>query len=184
MRSWRSAARNVTVRQRPCGTLAGAARTAPVAAGHVGLGPSFVEEHQAPRVKPALMHLPPRPPSGDVGAILLAGVQAFFKTDPLAGEKAPHRAVAAAAHPSAWPPHCRWCASAATISPRWRHSPQTAPPPAGRDDRSPPPQPPDRADPVDRVLPFDAGPQPSQHLGSQNPARVNIFLIQTLRIML
>jgi hypothetical protein len=27
-------------------------------------------------------------------------------------------------------------------------------------------------------------PNPSQHLESQNPARVNIFLIQTLRIML
>ena len=56
----------------------GAARTAPVAARHVGLGPSFVEEHQAPRIKPALMRLPPRPPAGDVDAILRAGVQAFF----------------------------------------------------------------------------------------------------------
>jgi len=29
-------------------------------------------------VKPALMLLPPGAPPGDVGAILLAGVQAFF----------------------------------------------------------------------------------------------------------
>jgi hypothetical protein len=36
------------------------------------------DEHQASRVKPALMLLPPSPPPGDVGAILLAGVQAFF----------------------------------------------------------------------------------------------------------
>jgi hypothetical protein len=47
-------------------------------AGHIGLGPGLVEEHQAPGVKPALVRLPPRPPAGDVGAILLAGMQAFF----------------------------------------------------------------------------------------------------------
>ncbi len=51
---------------------------ASVAAGHVGLGPGLVDEDQAPGIKPALILLPPGAPSGDVGPILLAGVQAFF----------------------------------------------------------------------------------------------------------
>jgi hypothetical protein len=38
----------------------------------------FVDEHQTPGVKPALMRLPPDPAAGDVGAILLVGVQRFF----------------------------------------------------------------------------------------------------------
>src|SRR6516164_8215045 len=63
-------------------------------AGHVGLGPDLVDEHQALGVKPALMRLPPGPAAGNVGAILLAGVQAFFKRDLLVLEEAPHRAIA------------------------------------------------------------------------------------------
>ena len=55
-----------------------AAAAASVAAGHVGLGPSLIDEHQALGVKSALIRLPPGPPAGDVGAILFAGVQAFF----------------------------------------------------------------------------------------------------------
>jgi len=66
MRSQRSAARKVRVRQRPC------------PARHVGLGPSLVDEHQPPRVKPALMLLPPGATTGDVGAVLLAGAKVFF----------------------------------------------------------------------------------------------------------
>jgi hypothetical protein len=88
MRSQRNAARKVSVRQRPCGTLATRrlpGGTASVPAGHVGLGPSLVDEDQAPRVKSALMLLPPGSPPSHVGAILLAGVQAFFERDPLAG---------------------------------------------------------------------------------------------------
>jgi hypothetical protein len=46
--------------------------------GHVGLGPSLVDEDQAFGVKPVLVFLPPLAPAGDVGAILLAGVQALF----------------------------------------------------------------------------------------------------------
>ena len=42
------------------------------------MGPGLVDEHQALGVKPALMRLPPGPAAGNVGAILLAGVQAFF----------------------------------------------------------------------------------------------------------
>jgi hypothetical protein len=54
------------------------ARAAPVPAGHVGLGPGFVDEDQAPGIKPTLVHLPAGAAPGDVGAILFAGVQAFF----------------------------------------------------------------------------------------------------------
>jgi len=56
------------------GDQAGATRRAPVAAGHIGLGPGFVDEHQALGVKPALVLLPSDPPAGDVGAVLLTGV--------------------------------------------------------------------------------------------------------------
>ena len=56
----------------------GTTGAAPVAAGHVGLGPSLVDEDQALGIKPALIHPPAGPPPGDVGAILFAGVQAFF----------------------------------------------------------------------------------------------------------
>jgi len=45
-----------------------------MAAGHIGLGPGFVDEHQALGVKPALVLLPSDPPAGDVGAVLLTGV--------------------------------------------------------------------------------------------------------------
>ena len=51
---------------------------APVAAGHIGLSPGFVDEHQPLGVKPALVFLPLGPPTGDVGAVLFTGVQAFF----------------------------------------------------------------------------------------------------------
>src|SRR3981189_211113 len=54
----------------------------------------LVDEDQALGIKPALIHPPAGPPPGDVGAILFAGVQAFFECDPLMGEEPPHRAVA------------------------------------------------------------------------------------------
>src|SRR5262249_28744026 len=60
------------------GDQASAATAAPMAAGHVGLGPGLVDEHQALGVKPALIRLPPAPAASDFGAILLAGVQSFF----------------------------------------------------------------------------------------------------------
>src|SRR5215475_5125977 len=104
MRSWRSAARNARVRQRPCGTLATSraprrqrpwrrvmlvlARACPRESG------GLIDEHQALGVKSALIRLPPGPPAGDVAAILFAGVRLFFKRDPLVLEEAPHRPVA------------------------------------------------------------------------------------------
>ena len=81
MRSWRSAARKVSVRQWPCGDLGDqplAPRRPAVGARHVGLGPGLVDEDQAGRIKPSLILFPLRPPPGDVRTILLAGVQAFF----------------------------------------------------------------------------------------------------------
>jgi hypothetical protein len=45
-----------------------------VAAGHIGLGPGFVDEHQTLGVKPALVFLPLGAPAGDIGAVLLTGV--------------------------------------------------------------------------------------------------------------
>jgi hypothetical protein len=51
---------------------------AAVGARHVGLGPGLIDEDEPPRIKAALILLPLRPSPGDVGAILLAGVQAFF----------------------------------------------------------------------------------------------------------
>jgi hypothetical protein len=95
MRSWRSAARKVSVRQRPCGALATGRPVVPaVGARHVGLGPCLVDEDQTRRIKPPLILFPLRPPSGHVGTILLAGVQAFFETDAFVFEEVPDRVAA------------------------------------------------------------------------------------------
>lgn len=45
---------------------------------HVGLGPCFVDEDEAPGIKPTLIFLPLRPPPGDLWAQLLCGKNAFF----------------------------------------------------------------------------------------------------------
>jgi hypothetical protein len=55
-----------------------AAWRAAVAAGHVGLGPSLVDEDKASRIKLSLMGEPSQASSCDVGSVLLAGVQSFF----------------------------------------------------------------------------------------------------------
>jgi hypothetical protein len=47
-------------------------------AGHVGLRPGFIDEDQASGINAALVALPPLALAGDVGAILLGGVQGFF----------------------------------------------------------------------------------------------------------
>jgi len=49
-----------------------------MAPGHVGLGPGLVDKDQPFGVKPALMFPPLLAPAGDIGAVLLAGVQALF----------------------------------------------------------------------------------------------------------
>jgi len=48
-----------------------------VSPGHIGLGPSLVDEDQATGVKPALVLLPPDAPARDVGPVLLGGVQVY-----------------------------------------------------------------------------------------------------------
>ncbi len=63
---------------RHLGDQASAAGAAPMSPGHVGLGPGLVDKHQALRVKPVLVLFPPGAAPGDVGPVLLAGVQAFF----------------------------------------------------------------------------------------------------------
>src|SRR5215469_2972099 len=94
MRSWRSAARKVSVRQRPCGTLA--IRRAPRLqrpCRRVMLVLAQVSSMNTRRLGSS------RPwcafhrgtAASDVGAILLAGVQAFFKRDPVMLEEAPDR---------------------------------------------------------------------------------------------
>jgi hypothetical protein len=51
-------------------------------AGHLGLGLSLVDKHQAPRIKSALDASSTGPAAGDVGAILLAGGQASLNVIP------------------------------------------------------------------------------------------------------
>src|SRR5213075_740728 len=55
-----------------------AASAASMRARHVGLGPSLVDEDETGGIKPPLVLLPLRSSPGDLGALLLAGVQAFF----------------------------------------------------------------------------------------------------------
>lgn len=55
-----------------------AAGRTPMRTGHVGFGPGFVDEDQTLGIELSLMPPPSQPPAGNVGPILLAGVQAFF----------------------------------------------------------------------------------------------------------
>lgn len=55
-----------------------ASGTASVQSGHVRLRPGFIDEDQPSGGDLVLVLLPLPPPARDVGAILFAGVQAFF----------------------------------------------------------------------------------------------------------
>ena len=122
---------------RQLGDQPGAARPAPVAARHGGLGPSFVEEHQAPRIKPGLMCLASGAPAGDVEAIpglrrgrLCSLACRLFKAEPLAGEKAPHRCRSGPgcrARPTRPPPPARACPGAGRGQVRLRGNPRQQP---------------------------------------------------------
>lgn len=46
--------------------------------GHIGLGPCFINEHQARGVNPALVFAPPKPSSGDIRPLLFGCVNGFF----------------------------------------------------------------------------------------------------------
>jgi len=96
MQSQRSAARKVSVRRRPCGVFA--TSRSPLGARPwvrvmLVLAPGLVDEDQTGRIKPPLILFPLRPSPGDVGTILLAGVQAFFEADALVLEEVPDREV-------------------------------------------------------------------------------------------
>ena len=55
-----------------------ASGAAAVGAGHVGLGPGLVDEHQTAWIKPGLMASPALALARHVQAVLLDGEQAFF----------------------------------------------------------------------------------------------------------
>jgi hypothetical protein len=55
-----------------------AARRPPSERRHVGLCPGLVDEHQAGGIDPTLIHRPLRPPTRDVGTVLLGGDQRLF----------------------------------------------------------------------------------------------------------
>ena len=63
---------------RDLGDQALTTRAASMCAGHIGLGPSLVDEDQAAGINLGLMELPAFPLSGHVRPILFGGVQAFF----------------------------------------------------------------------------------------------------------
>jgi hypothetical protein len=60
------------------GDQALATRGTAVGAGHVGLGPGFVDEDQAGGFDARLMAAPACAAARDFGPMLLGGVQAFF----------------------------------------------------------------------------------------------------------
>jgi hypothetical protein len=78
---------------RHLGNETAAAGTAPVPAGHVGLGPGLVDEDQALGIKPALMLLQRERRRATSGRSCSLACRLFFERDPLAGEERPHRAV-------------------------------------------------------------------------------------------
>ena len=50
-----------------------AALAAAMRAGHVGLGPGLVDEHETGWIEATLVAPPPTPPARNIGPILLAG---------------------------------------------------------------------------------------------------------------
>ena len=97
MRSWRKAAMKVMVCQRPCGTLAlmRCPRGAQPRSGAI-LVLVQVSSMNTSRVgiDPISILGPLRPPTGDVGTVLLGANQLpFFITELLSVDELPHRAV-------------------------------------------------------------------------------------------
>jgi hypothetical protein len=60
------------------GNQPGSTRCTAMGARHVGLGPGLVDEDQAGGIDSSLVLPPLSAPASDVGAILFAGVEAFF----------------------------------------------------------------------------------------------------------
>jgi hypothetical protein len=65
-----------------------------VRAGHVGLGPGFIDEHQPPGINLVPISPPLLAPACDVRSILFAGAQAFFEAEAGSIKDMPHRVVA------------------------------------------------------------------------------------------
>src|SRR5262245_20217079 len=72
-----------------------AARATAAQPHHLGIGGSLVDEDQVGRIKHALFSHPALARSRHVRALLLRRVQAFFESDVVMLEEAPHRAAAA-----------------------------------------------------------------------------------------
>ncbi len=129
----------------------------------------LVDKDQPARVKPALILLPTRPSAGHVGTILLGGEQALFDRDPLRLEQPPHRAGDDC--PSSPPQRFPSTGTAATTSPRWPLSPQTAPPAPGTSDHSSPMPQLDPEGLSNRVSPSMLAPTPASILNQKSPTR-------------
>src|SRR5277367_3744469 len=80
MRSLRKAARKVAVFDLPCGTLSTSRSPLAAQAGHIGLGPGFIDEDQPPRVDEPLIGSPSFAVATYVRAILLACDKGLFLT--------------------------------------------------------------------------------------------------------
>ena len=96
IRSTRSAARKVSVRQRQCGALPISRWPRPPAPerGHVGLGPGFVDEHQALGIDHRLTGLPSPTSPDHVRPVLLSRERRFLEAEPLGVHEASHRLLA------------------------------------------------------------------------------------------
>jgi hypothetical protein len=62
--------------------------------GHVGLGPGFVDEHQALGIDHRLTGLPSPTSPDHVRPVLLSRERSFFEAEPLGVQEAPHRLLA------------------------------------------------------------------------------------------
>ena len=71
--------RSLPVAVRDLGGEPHAARRPSAQRRHIGLGPGLVDEDQALRYAPTLIHCRLRPPVGDIGTIAFAGDDAFFE---------------------------------------------------------------------------------------------------------
>lgn len=94
MASHLSPATKVVIFQWPCGTLPIRRlprRQRPSELGHVGAGAGLIDEDEARGIKQSLIDAPALAGGRHVGAILLAGVDAFFKAEFAPVVDAPHR---------------------------------------------------------------------------------------------
>src|SRR5258708_25753075 len=70
------------------------AQRSAVRAGHVGLGPGFIDKDEAVGLNASLIASPTGALASEVGPLLLGGAQGFFKRQPFGGQERPQRAIA------------------------------------------------------------------------------------------